>query len=81
MEAKPGYKTTEFWLTLIATAVSLALASGAIVNEVVLQALGFVASTLAAIGYAGCRALVKGSAAKASAWSAQGPTCPPEPGS
>lgn len=67
MEPKPGYRTTEFWLSLIAMLVGVALASGLVSNEFALQALGFVQSTLAAIGYAGCRGWVKSSTAKAGA--------------
>jgi len=56
---KTGYKTTEFWLSLIAVLVGALLASGAISNDYVLQILGVAASTLGALGYSGLRTKAK----------------------
>lgn len=55
---KPGYKTTEFWLSCAAMALSAAFASGALNNTEVLIA-GFAASVLVALGYSVSRAMVK----------------------
>ena len=54
-----GYKTSEFWLSLVAILTGAILSSGAIENNTVLQGLGLVASTLAALGYSGSRAITK----------------------
>lgn len=60
---KPGYKTTEFWLALGASAVGAAMASGAIPSEGALaQAVGLIASALVALGYTGARFALKKSA-------------------
>jgi len=71
MESKPGYKTTEFWLSLVAILVGAALASGAIGLESVEGTIvAFVASALTAMGYTASRTLGKSTAAKASALTA-----------
>lgn len=70
METKPGYKSTEFWLSLAATLIGFVLASG-VLNPAdpqearVLQALGFAAAILAQLGYTAARAYVKGGEVKA----------------
>lgn len=56
---KPGYKTTEFWLTLAATLLSTLFASGAITNNTVLALAGIGATVLTALGYKVTRTLVK----------------------
>lgn len=57
---KPGYKTTEFWLTVAAVVVGLLIASGAFrEGEPVYQVLTFAASALAAMGYSFSRSSVK----------------------
>ena len=77
---KPGYKTTEFWLALAAIIVGAALASGAITNALVLQALGVAATVLGSLGYHGLRYATKGGEAKAAAEIAKtlDPTRPPQ---
>ena len=62
-----GYKTSEFWLSLVAILTGAILSSGAIENNTVLQGLGLVASTLAALGYSGSRAITKAGDSKANA--------------
>ncbi len=58
--AKPGYKTTEFWLSAVATLGGLVLASGAVSEGgSIANILGLVLSTLATLGYTGSRAAVK----------------------
>jgi hypothetical protein len=58
---KPGFKTSEFWLTTLATVVGLLVASGAFVDTSALgKGLALVASALAAAGYSYSRALAKG---------------------
>ena len=64
---KPGFKTTEFWLSIAAMLVGALLSSGAISHDPTLQVLGFISSTLAALGYTAGRSFVKGSEAKAEA--------------
>lgn len=57
---KPGYKTTEFWLTLGAQLVGALLASGAIHDDTGFgKALGVAAIALASMGYSASRALTK----------------------
>ena len=57
---KAGYKTTEFWLTLTATMIGLALASGAIETDSGLdKILGLAAGVLASLGYTISRTLAK----------------------
>lgn len=57
---KPGYRTTEFWLTLLATIVGMLTASGAFADAgPVGKGLALVASALAAAGYSYSRAQVK----------------------
>ena len=62
-----GYKTSEFWLSLCAILVGAVMSSGAIESNGVLQGLGLVASTLAALGYSGARAITKAGDSKANA--------------
>lgn len=80
METKPGWKTTEFWLSLLAVLIGALLASDAIpTDSPVVKALGVVASILGALGYQVGRGLVKSNSAKASAIieaSKAGPTKP-----
>lgn len=65
---KPGYKTTEFWLTLAATVLSLVFASGALgAGGVDLQIAGIIASVLGALGYTVTRGGVKKREAEARA--------------
>lgn len=62
---KPGYKTTEFWLTLLATIVGMLTASGAFADAgSVAKGLALVGSALAAAGYSYSRAQVKAPPAK-----------------
>ena len=61
---KPGYKTTEFYLTLLAQLLGLLWASG-LVSEGSTgdKIIGFAAMVLAQFGYTVSRALAKGKAA------------------
>lgn len=57
---KPGYKTTEFWITVVVALTGLAMASGAIHEGSGWdKAIGLIASTLAAMGYSASRGNVK----------------------
>jgi len=57
---KPGYKTTEFWLSCGAAAIGGLVASGAIAEEsTVAKILGIAASALVALGYTGARLALK----------------------
>ena len=57
---KPGYKTTEFWLTAAAAIVGLLFASGIIPTDSSLyKLLGLAATTLGTMGYAVSRGMVK----------------------
>lgn len=63
MDVKPGWKTSEFWLTSAATVVGALLASGAIPDESGFgKALGAAAMVLGALGYSVVRSLVKAKA-------------------
>jgi hypothetical protein len=56
---KPGYKTTEFWLSMLATLLTALFASGALTNNVALAIAGMAATVLTALGYKVSRTLVK----------------------
>jgi hypothetical protein len=57
---KPGYQTTEFWLTTAATLVGLMIASGIIPTSGIWpQIVGVVSSVLSSLGYSIGRSLVK----------------------
>ena len=62
-ETKPGYKTTEFWLSLLATALGFVLASGALdaagEDSWIAKLVGGAVAALAALGYTAGRAKVK----------------------
>ena len=62
-EVKPGWKTTEFWLTSICALGSLLWGAGILNPDgagTASQVFGFVASALAALGYTVSRGLAKG---------------------
>ncbi len=60
MENKPGYKTTEFWMSMIAIALGAVVASGAIeIDGASAQIVGLVESALVALGYTGARLTLK----------------------
>ena len=57
---KPGYKTTEFWLTMGATVVGLAIASGVVPDTGMWSKIvALVVSAFAAMGYTVSRTNVK----------------------
>jgi len=57
---KPGWKSTEFWLSLIALLVGVLIASDAIpVESAIGKVLAFLGSALAALGYSVSRGLAK----------------------
>jgi len=57
---KPGFKTTEFWLSFAAVMVGAVQASGIIPSEGAWnQVLGLVVSALVAMGYTGARIAIK----------------------
>ena len=59
-EVKPGYKTTEFWLTVLADLVGLALMSGLIADTgTVGRIVGGAVAVLATLGYSAARAKTK----------------------
>ena len=59
-DTKPGFRTTEFWLTTATLVVGTLLTSGAIVEgSSIASVLGFVSVTLATLGYQFSRAIVK----------------------
>ena len=59
---KPGYKTTEFWMSSVAMLIGLAYGSG-IITEAgtsgIEKSVAFIASALAALGYSASRGNVK----------------------
>jgi len=59
-ESKPGYKTTEFWLSFAAIVVGAAFASGVFPAESSGEKLlGLAATVLTALGYTVSRTMVK----------------------
>jgi hypothetical protein len=57
---KPGYKTTEFWLSVAAMLVGAALASGVFpADSSGDQILGLAATVLASLGYTVSRTIAK----------------------
>lgn len=57
---KPGYKTTEFWLSAAATLVGGVVASGAVATDGPWnQVIALIASALVALGYTGARMSIK----------------------
>ena len=57
---KPGYKTTEFWLSLAAVAVGALLVAGVLPNEgASTQVVGLIEAALVALGYTGARLALK----------------------
>lgn len=57
---KPGYKTTEFWMTALAAMVGLLMTSGLFLGDSVwTKGLGLVAAGLASAGYAVSRGMAK----------------------
>jgi hypothetical protein len=66
-QLKPGYKTTEFWLTLVAMGLGAVFASGAVCTASdnpaqahVCQVAGLAAMALSKAGYSVSRGLAKG---------------------
>ena len=59
MSSKPGFKTSEWWLSLAALITSALLSSGLVSNSLALQCIGGVATLLTALGYQVSRSLVK----------------------
>lgn len=58
--AKPGYRTSEFWLTAGATAVGLAIASGVVPETGVWpKVVALVTAAFTAMGYTVSRGLAK----------------------
>ena len=64
---KPGYKTTEFWLSVAASIVGLVLASGLFPAEGEIgKIIGLAAMVLSSLGYSASRGQVKAGEARAS---------------
>ena len=70
METKPGYKTTEFWLSLLATLLGFLMASGVMdsvtADSWIAKIAGGLVAVLATLGYSASRAKVKSEAPSAS---------------
>ncbi len=65
---KPGWKTTEFWLTILAYLIGAFMSSGALADDSqVLQYFGMAQMILAKLGYDHARKGVKASASHAKA--------------
>jgi len=57
---KPGYKTSEFWLSVICLVIGFLIASGYVGDESMSgKVLAFAASSLTALGYSVSRGMVK----------------------
>lgn len=62
---KPGYKTTEFWLTLVAMIITALYSSGLLdMTPKIAGVIGLVATVLTALGYTVVRGSVKKENAK-----------------
>ena len=59
MDTKPGYKTTEFWLTLIGTCFGLLLSKDFISEDKISGIIGYVNIVLLPLGYTIGRSIVK----------------------
>ena len=59
MSSKPGFKTSEWWLSLAALITGALLSSGLVSNSLALQCIGGVATLLTALGYQVSRSFVK----------------------
>jgi len=58
--AKPGFKTSEFWVTVVIAVVSLLGSSGVLVDGSSAERIvGYVVAGLAAMGYIGIRGSLK----------------------
>lgn len=58
--SKPGYKSTEFWLSAVAAIVGAVMASGAFAaNSDVMKVAGMATMALAALGYSVSRGMAK----------------------
>jgi len=60
-EPKPGYRTTEFWLSVVATMLGFLMASGVFSDQesIAAKIVGAVVAALTAMGYTAGRARVK----------------------
>ena len=75
MEVKPGFKTTEFWLSLLVILLGAFAASGVLVEgHWALKGAGLLLSALGAMGYGASRAKTKLGAAMATAAEKSDPT-------
>lgn len=83
MESKPGYKTTEFWLSLATILVGAVMASGVLdslgTEHWLVKVVGIVMSVLGALGYSTSRAFVKNSDNKLAAVVAASSANPQKP--
>ena len=60
MEPKPGFKTTEFWMSAAAVVMGAIMASGAFdLGGTSAQIVGLVEAALVALGYTGARLTLK----------------------
>jgi hypothetical protein len=69
MDTKPGWKTTEFWLSFLAILAGAVMASGILDSlgndHWAVKAVGLIVTILSAIGYTAQRGIVKASTVKA----------------
>lgn len=72
MTTKPGYKTSEFWLSLVVVILGALAASGLIAEGPWIQIAGVITTTLTAMGYGKFRSSVKTADAAAAAAMAVG---------
>ena len=67
---RPGYKSTEFWMSLAAVLVGAVVASGILdetASDLDNRIVGLIVTVLAALGYTATRGIVKANAAKTEA--------------
>lgn len=59
---KPGYRTSEFWLKIVALVLTALYASGVMTGKTPLAIAGIAATILGSLGYTVSRTLVKAKA-------------------
>ena len=60
-QAKPGWKTTDFWLSLGVIVLSATVASGLLASDgIAFKIVSIVTATLTGLGYTAARAKAKG---------------------
>ena len=74
IDPKPGYKTTEFWLSTAVMLFGAIVASGALADDsIAARVIGGIMAVLSQLGYTAARASSKNTSVKSSAVKELGP--------